>query len=160
MNIQQSSNETIVNFEKLTRNAIQKSQIMEEESTLKSRLEQWLKVEHITRREFADTIGVSRGYVSAMRQGMSRARMAAIARCYPKLNIDWLRTGHGSMYNDATSEQPRQYGFASLASSSVDSSLVQTMMIEIQKLNDTISSLIKENARQRNEFTEALRRMN
>jgi transcriptional regulator with XRE-family HTH domain len=66
---------------------------------MKERISQYLKFKHITKLEFAKTIGVSHSYLTSMRKGMKPDKLTRIQECYPDLNIEWLVTGRGNMLN-------------------------------------------------------------
>ena len=61
------------------------------------RLKEYLKSIRTSEKSFGDTIGVSSGYVSAMRQSIQPDKLQSIAKCFPELNTGWLVTGEGQM---------------------------------------------------------------
>ena len=70
------------------------------------RLQQFLAAENISQSQFADTIGVARASISHILAGRNKPGFDFIertARAYPDLNLDWLITGRGKMYNGAKS---------------------------------------------------------
>ena len=74
---------------------------------MNNRLLQFLKAENISQAQFADTIGVARASVSHILSGRNRPGfdfIEGMARNYPALNIDWLITGRGKMYNVGVSQ--------------------------------------------------------
>lgn len=70
------------------------------QNTVKERLIEFLKSKKISQAKFAKAIGVSTGYVNAIRVSIQPDKLASIASCYPSLNIDWLLTGQGDMLRD------------------------------------------------------------
>lgn len=69
---------------------------------MNKRLEQFLKAENISQSQFADSIGVARASVSHILAGRNKPGFDFIqnmARQYPTLNLDWLITGKGKMFN-------------------------------------------------------------
>ena len=72
--------------------------------SVKLRLKEYLKSIKLSERAFGDTIGVSSGYVSGMRQSIQPDKIESIAIHYPNLNTGWLLTGQGEMLNDNPNE--------------------------------------------------------
>ena len=69
------------------------------EATVKERLIAFIKSIRFTQKEFCESIGVCRSYVSTIRQSLAPEKLAAISAQYPELNIEWLLTGKGEMLN-------------------------------------------------------------
>lgn len=73
--------------------------------TVKERLSEYLKAKRITKAEFGRSIGVSASYVTSMRDNgrasIGVEKIERIRQKYPDLNIEWLLTGSGKMYNEA-----------------------------------------------------------
>ena len=73
--------------------------------TVKERLCEYLKAKRITKAEFGRSIGVSASYVTSMRDNgrasIGVEKIERIRQRYPDLNIEWLLTGNGKMYNEA-----------------------------------------------------------
>lgn len=67
------------------------------ENTVKQRLIKYLKYKDITQREFADIVGLSSGYVNAIRKGILPDTLHKIAVHFPDLNTGWVITGEGDM---------------------------------------------------------------
>lgn len=74
-----------------------------EESTVKSRLLDYLHHKRISQVEFTKSIDVSPTYIGAMRKGISSSKLQRIMSLYPDLNRDWLLYGEGEMLNDVSS---------------------------------------------------------
>lgn len=70
---------------------------MEENSTVKSRLVDYLRSKRISQIEFTRSLGVSPTYIGAMRKGIPTSKMKRISELYPDLNRDWLLYGEGEM---------------------------------------------------------------
>ena len=78
---------------------------------MNKRLQQFLAAENISQAQFADTIGVARASISHILAGRNKPGFDFIestARHFPALNLEWLITGRGRMYNGAktASEAP------------------------------------------------------
>ena len=66
------------------------------------RLLQFLQAENLTQTQFADTLSVARGSVSHILSGRNKPGydfLESLLLHYPQLNLDWLLTGKGRMYN-------------------------------------------------------------
>lgn len=79
------------------------------ESTVKERLIRYLKYKRITQREFARSVGLSDGYVNAIRQSIQPDTTNKIAMQYPDLNLGWLLTGTGAMIHSDDTPLDRVY---------------------------------------------------
>ena len=69
---------------------------------MNKRLQQFLAAENISQAQFADTIGVARASISHILAGRNKPGFDFIestARHFPALNLEWLITGRGRMYN-------------------------------------------------------------
>lgn len=67
------------------------------ESTVKTRLNEFLKYLGIGQAKFAERIGVSRGFANNVGDSIRADNLAKISKVYPELNIIWLQTGEGQM---------------------------------------------------------------
>lgn len=67
------------------------------ENTVKERLKHYLKYSKIKGGDFCDSIGVSSGFISAMRESIQPDKLKSIAINYPDLSIEWLLIGIGDM---------------------------------------------------------------
>lgn len=73
------------------------------------RLLQFLQAENITQSQFADTLSVARGSVSHILSGRNKPGydfLESLLLHFPRLNLDWLMTGKGSMYRDTEEVMP------------------------------------------------------
>lgn len=71
------------------------------------RLLQFLQAENLTQTQFADILSVARGSVSHILSGRNKPGydfLESLMLHYPALNLEWLLTGRGKMYKDASSE--------------------------------------------------------
>lgn len=68
--------------------------------TVKERLIDFLKYKKIGQKKFAQEIGMSDGYVNAIRKSIQPDTLNKIAMCFPELNTAWLLTGEGAMLRD------------------------------------------------------------
>ena len=69
---------------------------------MNKRLQQFLAAENISQSQFADAIGVARASLSHILAGRNKPGfdfIESMARHYPELNLEWLITGRGRMYN-------------------------------------------------------------
>ena len=65
--------------------------------TVKERLKEFIQYEKIPVRRFEERVGVSFGYVNAIRVSIQPEKITSIAREFPNLNTGWLLTGEGEM---------------------------------------------------------------
>lgn len=70
------------------------------QSNVKSRLIEFLKFKLISQKAFAQSVGVSAGFVNAIRVSIQPKTLEKISNVYPDLNITWLLTGVGPMLLD------------------------------------------------------------
>lgn len=70
---------------------------MKDLTTVKGRLQEYLRHKGLTQAEFAKRLGVSSTYVAAMRKSVSNEKMREIEEQFPDLNRDWLLYGSGAM---------------------------------------------------------------
>lgn len=67
------------------------------ETTVKQRLVEFIKYKQISIRSFERMVGVSNGYIKALRKAPTTDKMLSIIRTFPELNREWLLTGEGEM---------------------------------------------------------------
>lgn len=75
------------------------------EESVKERLKLFLKESKIKGTDFCESIGVSSGFISGMRESIQPDKLKSIAIKYPDLNIGWLMTGQGDMLQPKISTQ-------------------------------------------------------
>lgn len=110
--------------------------------SVKERLMEFLSYEGIGQKRFAESIGMSSGYVNAIRKSIQPGTIHKIAMQYPNLNTGWLLTGEGKMLRGNEAE-----GVIVAGQKSEDEiSLVPLLPIAAQggSLNDFVVS-VKEN---------------
>lgn len=77
---------------------------------MNKRLLQFLNAENISQSQFADTLNVARAGISHLLSGRNKPGydfIESLMLHYPDLNIEWLITGKGRMYNTPrTDENP------------------------------------------------------
>jgi hypothetical protein len=73
--------------------------------SVKERLMEFLSYEGIGQKRFAESIGMSSGYVNAIRKSIQPGTIHKIAMQYPNLNTGWLLTGEGEMIKDESISQ-------------------------------------------------------
>ncbi|CCY36335.1 phage repressor [Alistipes sp. CAG:831] len=73
-------------------------------SEIKDRLTKFLEYKGYGQLKFENTAGLGRGFVNKVGFNINAKSLEKIAKAYPELNIDWLRSGHGSMLNNGESE--------------------------------------------------------
>ena len=74
-------------------------------TNMNRRLLQFLQAENITQTQFADTLSVARGSVSNILAGRNKPGydfLESLILHYPNLNLEWLLSGKGKMYHDAS----------------------------------------------------------
>ena len=72
------------------------------------RLLQFIQAENLTQTQFADTLSVARGSVSHILAGRNKPGydfLESLLLHYPRLNLEWLLTGKGRMYKDASAAE-------------------------------------------------------
>lgn len=69
-------------------------------SSVKERLQQFLKNERISGSEFARKMNVSPTYLTSMRKSMPEEKVERLMEVFPQLNRDWLLYGEGEMYRE------------------------------------------------------------
>lgn len=65
--------------------------------TVKERLIAFLKHKNIGQVKFAETVGLSRGFVNSISKSIQPKTLHRITEQYPELNPGWLLTGEGEM---------------------------------------------------------------
>ena len=65
--------------------------------TVKERLIEFLKFKRIGQVRFAESVGLSRGFVSNISKSIQPGTLERISKQYPDLNKGWLLTGEGKM---------------------------------------------------------------
>ena len=77
--------------------------------TVKERLIEYLKFKRIGQVRFAESVGLSRGFVSNISKSIQPGTLERISKQYPDLNKGWLLTGEGSMLvTEPDAAQPKK----------------------------------------------------
>lgn len=64
-----------------------------------------MESQHMTQKIFSQYTGISEGTLSGVFNGRTRPTLQiveAVHQHFPKISLDWLMTGNGPMYNDAS----------------------------------------------------------
>lgn len=80
---------------------------MEDKSTVKERLQIFLRQRGITKSEFSRIMGLSPAYVGSMRKSMPAEKVKKLLEHFPDLNREWLLYGEGEMCNSDDSTRPK-----------------------------------------------------
>lgn len=67
------------------------------ETSVKQRLEQFIKYRKLTTRQFELNVGLSNGYVRNIRKSITQDKLEQITHTYPELSKEWLIFGEGDM---------------------------------------------------------------
>lgn len=70
---------------------------MAEFQTVKDRLLLFLKYKGIGQSKFEEKVGISRGYISNLRESPTSKIMLKIFSAFPEINQTWLLSGYGNM---------------------------------------------------------------
>lgn len=89
------------------------------ENSVKERLKYFLKTSNIKGSSFCESIGVSPGFISGMRESIQPSKLKIIAKLYPSLNIGWLMTGEGQMINQQAEQTPIKNEVAQLTNGGI-----------------------------------------
>ena len=65
--------------------------------TVKDRLLLFLKYKGIGQTKFEEKVGISRGYISNLRESPTSKVMLKIFSAFPEINQTWLLSGYGNM---------------------------------------------------------------
>ncbi len=65
--------------------------------TIKQRLKEFIKNQHLTTSEFEKRCRLSNGYVSSMRKGLGEEKLNNVLKEFPTLSREWLLFGEGEM---------------------------------------------------------------
>lgn len=68
--------------------------------SVKDRLKIFIKEQNLTVSGFEEKIKASNGYVNSIHKSIGVDKIESVLEYFPKLNIDWLLTGRGSMILD------------------------------------------------------------
>ncbi|WP_176698614.1 helix-turn-helix domain-containing protein [Romboutsia hominis] len=94
--------------------------------------------------EFADKIGIKRNSVSVIETGRrnpSQRTLDDICEVF-NVNMDWLKTGEGNVFNDSSSDNHFAYFMAQIGTSDSNNNLKQALY-KISKLNNKNFKIIE-----------------
>lgn len=74
--------------------------------TSKDRLKAFIKSRGIGQTKFEENTGISRGYVSKIKESIGTPILSKITKTYPELNTEWLISGKGDMINTSEATIP------------------------------------------------------
>lgn len=77
---------------------------MQTNSTIKSRLAEFLKHIGVGQAKFAENVGLSKGFANNVGDSIRADNLTKISAIYPELNTVWLLTGAGQMLNTPSQE--------------------------------------------------------
>lgn len=80
-------------------------------TSVKQRLEQFIKHQNISVHQFEQTVGLSNGYVRNIRKSITHDKLEQITHTYPELSKEWLIFGEGDMikcYFDEPNQPTKQ----------------------------------------------------
>ena len=120
------------------------------ENTVKERIKIFLKFKKISQKDFSESVGLSSGYLGAMKKSFSTETINNIVIRYPDINIDWLLTGKGEMIKEdigksGFNSEIGDYIYSTNPLNSDDmKNLITQMTGIISRQEDNISQLISE----------------
>ncbi len=103
--------------------------------SVKERLIKFLKYKGIGQKKFADKIGVSSGYVNAIRISIQPKTLDKIAMHFPELNTSWLLTGEGEMLRNTDTPSSNENNIELL------SKLLSEKDARLKEKDETIAAL-------------------
>lgn len=119
-------------------------------SEIKDRLTKFLEYKGYGQLKFENTAGLGRGFVNKVGFNINAKSLEKIAKAYPELNIDWLRSGHGAMLNYGESEgtlytpkeeQPQEHNQTESAEETAKMVLLLPVSAQGGSLNDFVVSV-------------------
>lgn len=84
------------------------------ETTEKQRLKEFIENKKLSNKEFEKICGLSNGYVASKGKTIRSDLYPQISTQFPELNIDWLRSGVGSMLITSPQPQALKTGYTAL----------------------------------------------
>lgn len=100
---------------------------------LKKRLNKFLKYIEIGQAQFAEIVGLSKGFANNVGDSIREDSIKKISDKYPELNINWLKTGEGAMLkNGAIVSASQSAEFGELEKEN------EQMKIQISVLNERL----------------------
>lgn len=112
---------------------------------MKDRLEQFLKLEQLSPARFADILGIQRSGISHILSGRNKPSFEFFEKIvlkYPQINLEWLISGKGKVYKDASTAQVSYNNDLFNVSSNIDKAHIASTNEE-DKNNLFVTELIK-----------------
>lgn len=120
---------------------LSKSTANDEQSSVKERLLKYIETKHLNASQFLDMTGLSKTYISNMRQGIKPSTFDNnIAPAFPDLNKAWLLYGEGEMEYIKNSET-EEGDFSSLPIEEKLNKIYKFVQESEKILNDRIGDL-------------------
>lgn len=115
------------------------------ENKLRERVRQYCEYMNIRVSQFEKKAGLSNGYFNQVSKKPSDAKLEAIAKAHPSLNIEWLCTGRGEMIKP-TSETQRltQPEVTAEEEPRGEGSLIAELRAQIERLESKVDQLNQE----------------
>jgi hypothetical protein len=79
--------------------------IMQNKTTLKQRLAEFLAYLNIGQAKFAETVGLSKGFANNAGDSIRSDNLQKISNAYPELNLVWLIMGEGEMLKEKNTQK-------------------------------------------------------
>lgn len=80
---------------------------MQNKTTLKQRLAEFLAYLKMGQAKFAESVGLSKGFANNVGDSIRTENLQKISMIYPDLNLTWLLTGEGEMIKSSVSVNQR-----------------------------------------------------
>lgn len=100
--------------------------------TLRQRVEKFLQVEKLTAAEFSREIGVSPAFVTSIKKNIGLDKLEKMRKINPRINLNWLLFGEGSMYTDDSELKELRQEVAALR----EKVTLQQTIIELYQRNE------------------------
>ncbi len=121
---------------------------------VRSRLMEYLDKMGISQARFANRVGVSRGYVNSMTGNITQETSDKIKTAYPNLNMDWLVTGRGEMFNNTQAIDNNN-----LTNSTIQQGNYINNLAVISKIHDDFQNIIDKKDEQINELLSIIKQL-
>lgn len=113
---------------------------MQNESSVKERLKEFVSYLNISEREFCRTIGVGSAYIASIKKSIKADKLEAITKQYPQLNPVWLIRGEGEMLIPVRPEEDSTSKITELAPTEMLYKLLEDAKEEKARLLSIIES--------------------
>lgn len=129
--------------------------------TVKERLREFIKHEHISERQFCLKIGVSASYISSMRVSIQPDKLECIAIHFPSLNTSWLLTGEGEMLKNSYKNKEDQHAnLVKEQAPAFNNLAIESLNNAITKLSEVVDKYYRENEELKEKLESARREIN